>query len=177
MQKPTSKVEASRFWVCNCSGGMISVSYEERAKSIGITIPQAATPVGAYQLAVQGGMLLFTAGQGPMREGVPVFKGKVGRDLTVEDAYEAAKLAALNCLAAAKSFLGTLDRIERVVKVNGYVNSAPGFTEQAKVMNGASDLLVQIFGEKGRHARTSIGVSELPLNIAVEVDLVLACRP
>jgi enamine deaminase RidA (YjgF/YER057c/UK114 family) len=112
-----------------------------------------------------------------VKDGALVFKGKVGRDLTVEDAYEAAKLAALNCLAAARSVLGTLDKIERVVKVNGYVNSAPGFTDQAKVMNGASDLLVQLFGEKGRHARTSVGVSELPQNIAVEVDLVLACTP
>jgi len=126
------------------------LSYEERAKSIGIKIPQPATPVGAYLLAVQGGTLLFTAGQGPVRDGVSIFNGKVGRDLTVEDAYEAAKLAALNCLAAARSILGTLDRIERVVKVNGYVNSAPGFTDQAKVMNGASDLLAQLFGEKGR---------------------------
>jgi len=151
------------------------LSYEEHAKSIGIKIPTAATPVGAYLLAVQSGTLLFTAGQGPVKDGVPVFRGKVGRDITVEDAYEAAKLSALNCLAAAKSILGTLDRIERVVKVNGYVNSASGFTDQAKVMNGASDILVQIFGEKGRHARTSVGVSELPQNIAVEVDLVLAC--
>jgi len=153
------------------------LSYEEHAKSIGVTIPQPASPVGAYVPSVRGGTLLFTAGQGPMKEGVPVFKGKVGWDLTVEQGYEAAKLATLNCLAAAKSVLGTLDQIERVVKVAGYVNSAPGFTEQAKVMNGASDLLGQIFGEKGRHARTSVGVSELPLNIAVEVELVLACRP
>ena len=153
------------------------MSYEERAKSIGITLPKAATPLGAYLLAVQGGQLLFTAGQGPVKDGVPVFKGKVGQDLTVEDAYEAAKLAALNCLAAAKSVLGTLDRVERVVKVDGYVNSAPGFTDQPKVMNGASDLLAKIFGEKGRHTRTSVGVSELPLNIPVELDLVLACTP
>jgi enamine deaminase RidA (YjgF/YER057c/UK114 family) len=151
------------------------LSYEEHAKSIGIDIPQAATPVGAYVLAVHSGTMLYTAGQGPMKDGVPLFKGKVGRDVKLEDAYEAAKLAALNCLAAAKSVLGTLDRIDRVVKVNGYINSAPGFTDQAKVMNGASDLLVQIFGEKGRHARTSVGVSELPLDIAVEVDIVLAC--
>ncbi len=152
------------------------MSYEERVKSIGVTIPQAATPVGAYVLAAQRGGLLFTAGQGPMREGVSKFNGKVGRDLTVEQAYEAARLATLNCLAAAKSVLGTLDRIERVVKVNGYVNSAPGFTDQAKVMNGASELLVQIFGENGRHARTSVGVGELPLNIAVEVEVIFACR-
>jgi len=152
------------------------LSYEEHAKTIGIKIPPAATPVGAYLLAVQSGTLLFTAGQGPVKDGVPVFRGKVGRDITVEEAYEAAKLSALNCLAAAKSLLGTLDRIERVVKVNGYVNSASGFTEQAKVMNGASDILAKIFGEKGRHARTSVGVSELPQNIAVEVDLVLACK-
>jgi len=153
------------------------LSYEERAKSIGITIPQAATPLGAYVLAVQSGALLFTAGQGPVQDGVLVFKGKVGRDLTLEQGYEAAKLSTVNCLAAAKSFLGTLDRIECVVKVNGYVNSAPGFTDQAKVMNGASDLLVQIFGEQGRHARTSVGVSDLPLNIPVEVELVVSCKP
>jgi enamine deaminase RidA (YjgF/YER057c/UK114 family) len=151
------------------------LSYEERAKSIGITIPKAATPVGSYVPAVQTGQLIFVAGQGSMREDGPAFKGKVGQDLTVNDGYEAAKLAALNCLAAAKSVLGTLDRVEGVVKVNGYVNSAPGFTDQAKVMNGASDVLVKIFGEKGRHARTSVGVSDLPLNIAVEVEIVLAC--
>jgi len=153
------------------------LSYEERAKSLGIKIPEPATPVGAYVLAVQGGTLVFTAGQGPMKGGAPAFKGKVGQDLSVEEAYEAAKLAALNCLAAAKSVLGTIDRVERVVKVNGYVNSAPGFTDQPKVMNGASDLLVQIFGEKGRHARTSVGVNELPMNITVEVELILACKP
>lgn len=153
------------------------MSYEERAKSMGITIPKAATPVGAYLLAVQSGTLIFTAGQGPVKDGVPAYKGKIGRDLTVEDGYEAAKLATLNCLAAAKSVLGTLDRVERVVKVNGYVNSAPGFTDQPKVMNGASDVLAQIFGENGRHARTSVGVNELPMNIAVEVELVLACKP
>jgi enamine deaminase RidA (YjgF/YER057c/UK114 family) len=128
-------------------------------------------------LAVPSGTLLFTAGQGPVRDGVMISKGKVGKDITVEEAYEAAKLSALNCLAAAKSVLGSLNRVERVVKVNGYVNSAPGFTEQAKVMNGASDLLVQIFGENGRHARTSVGVAELPQNISVEVDLVLSCNP
>lgn len=152
------------------------MSFEERARSLGIVIPQAATPVGAYVLAAQSGALLFTAGQGPVKGGVPVSKGKVGRDVTVDQAYEAAKLAGLNCLAAAKSLLGSLDRVERVIKVNGYVNSAPGFTDQAKVMNGVSDLMVQIFGEKGRHARTSVGVSELPLNITIEVDLVLACE-
>jgi len=154
---------------------MLSLSYEERAKSIGITIPKAATPAGSYVPAVQTGQLIFVAGQGSMRQDGPAFKGKVGQDLTVNDGYEAAKLAALNCLAAAKSVLGTLDRVDRVVKVNGYVNSAPGFTHQAKVMNGASDVLVKIFGEIGRHARTSVDVSDLPLNIAVEVEVVLAC--
>ena len=152
------------------------MSHEERAKSLGIVIPKAATPLGAYVLAAQSGTLLLTAGQGPVRDGVVVSKGKVGKDITVEEAYEAAKLSALNCLAAAKSVLGSIDRVERVVKVNGYVNSAPGFVEQAKVMNGASDLLVQVFGESGRHARTSVGVAELPLNISVEVDLVLSCK-
>jgi len=153
------------------------LSFEERAKSLGIIVPTAATPIGAYVLAVQSGFLLFTAGQGPVKDGVVVFRGKVGRDVTVEEGYEAAKLCALNCLAAAKSVLGSLDRVERVVKVNGFVNSASGFNEQAKVMNGASDLLAQVFGEKGRHARTSVGVAELPRDVSVEVDLVLACKP
>ena len=153
------------------------MSFEERARSLGISIPAAASPIGAYVLAVQSGFLLFTAGQGPVKDGVVVSRGKVGRDLTVEEGYEAAKLCALNCLAAAKSALGNLDRVERVVKVNGFVNSASGFTEQAKVMNGASDLLAQVFGEKGRHARTSVGVAELPMDISVEVDLVLAYKP
>jgi enamine deaminase RidA (YjgF/YER057c/UK114 family) len=156
---------------------MVTLSYEEHARSLGILVPKPATPVGAYLLAVRDGRLLFTAGQGPVKDGTVMFKGKVGRDLTVEQGYEAAKLAALNCLAAAKSILGNLDAVERVIKVNGYVNSAPGFTDQPKVMNGASDLLAQIFGEKGRHARTSVGVNELPQDISVEVEMVLACRP
>ena len=112
-----------------------------------------------------------------MRDGVVVSQGKVGRDITVDEGYEAAKLCALNCLAAVKSVLGSLDIVERVVKVNGFVNSAPSFADQARVMNGASDLLAQVFGEKGRHARASVGVTELPMNISVEVDLVLACKP
>ena len=153
------------------------LSFEERAKSLGITIPAGAGPIGAYLLAVQSGFLLFTAGQGPVKDGVVVSRGKVGRDLTVGEGYEAARLCALNCLAAAKSVLGSLDRVERVVKVNGFVNSSLGFVEQAKVMNGASDLLVQIFGEKGRHARTSVGVAELPMDISVEVDVIMSCKP
>lgn len=91
--------------------------------------------------------------------------------------YEAAKLCALNCLAAVKSVLGSLDIVERVVKVNGFVNSAPGFADQAGVINGASYILTEVFGDKGRHARTSVGVAELPMNISVEIDLVLACKP
>lgn len=149
------------------------VAIEEKLKELGITIPEPAKPVAAYVPAVVSGNLVYTAGQIPLKDGQLAFKGKVGQDLTLEQGYEAAKVCTLNCLAAIKGVLGSLDRVKRIVKVTGFVNSAPGFTDQPKVVNGASELLVQVFGEQGKHARSAVGVAELPLNAAVEVEMIV----
>lgn len=150
------------------------MSIEARLAALGLALPEAPRPVAAYVPAVTAGGFLYTAGQIPFQEGQVVYKGKVGADLTPEEGAAAARLCALNGLAAARAELGTLDRVRRVVKVTGYVNSAPGFTGQPAVLNGASELLVQVFGEAGRHARAAVGVSDLPLDAAVEVEMILA---
>lgn len=150
------------------------MSIEARLAALGLTLPEAPRPVAAYVPAVVVGGFLYTAGQIPFREGQVAYRGKVGAGLTPEEGAAAARLCALNALAAARAELGTLDRVRRVVKVTGYVNSAPGFTGQPGVLNGASELLVQVFGEAGRHARAAVGVSDLPLDAAVEVEMILA---
>jgi enamine deaminase RidA (YjgF/YER057c/UK114 family) len=150
------------------------MSYEEQLKEIGIELPQAPKPVATYIPAVRAGNLLFLSGVLPMQNGQLVYSGKLGRDLTVEQGMQAAKTAVLNALAIAKQELGTLDRITRVVKVVGHVASAEGFTDQPQVLNGASDLLVEIFGDAGRHARVAIGAAELPRRAAVEIEVILA---
>ena len=150
------------------------MSYEDRLKQLGIELPQAPTPVATYVPAVRAGELLFLSGVLPMQNGQLTFTGKLGRELTVQQGMEAAKVAILNALAIAKQELGTLDRIARVVKVVGHVASAEGFTDQPQVLNGASDVLVQIFGEAGRHARVAIGAAELPRRAAVEIEVILA---
>ncbi len=150
------------------------MSYEMKLKEMGLHLPQAPKPVATYVPAVKVGELLFLSGVLPMKEGQLAFKGKVGRDLTVDQAVEAARISLLNALAIAKQELGTLDRIVRVVKVVGHVASADGFTEQPQVLNGASDLLVAVFGEAGRHARAAVGAAELPRGAAVEIELILA---
>lgn len=151
-------------------------SVEEKLKRLGITLPDAPVPVAAYVPAVRCGNLLFTSGQLPFDRGEVVYRGKVGGAVSEADGYQAARLAALNCLAVARSVLGSLDAVARVVRVTGYVNSAPGFTGQPRVVNGASELLAEVFGEAGRHARASVGCNELPLDAAVEVDMILEVR-
>ncbi|HEY8394314.1 MAG TPA: RidA family protein [Thermaerobacter sp.] len=148
------------------------MSVEERLAELGLTLPEVAKPVAAYVPGVLEDGWLYVSGQLPLREGKLAYQGKVGADVTPEQAYEAARLCALNILAVARSLAGSLDRIRRVVKVVGFVNSAPGFTGQPQVVNGASELLGQVFGEAGRHARSAVGVSELPLNAAVEVEAI-----
>jgi len=150
------------------------MSYEDRLKQLGFKLPQAPKPVATYVPAVRAGELLFLSGVLPMQNGQLAFTGKLGRELTVEQGMEAARIAILNALAIAKQELGTLDRIARVVKVVGHVASAEGFTDQPQVLNGASDLLVEIFGEAGRHARVAIGAAELPRRAAVEIEVILA---
>jgi enamine deaminase RidA (YjgF/YER057c/UK114 family) len=149
------------------------MTFEEKLTSLGLALPEAPKPVATYVPAVQTGNLLFLSGVLPMRNGQLAFTGKLGRDLTVPEGIEAAKVAILNALAIAKQELGSLDRITRVVKVVGHVASADGFAEQPQVLNGASDLLVAIFGDAGRHARVATGAAELPRG-AAEIEVILA---
>ncbi|HTL60146.1 MAG TPA: RidA family protein [Nitrospira sp.] len=150
------------------------MGYEDTLKSLGLELPEPPKPVATYVPAVRAGNLLFLSGVLPMHNGQLAYAGKLGRDFTVSQGAEAAKIAVLNALAIAKQEIGSLDRITRVVKVVGHVASAEGFTDQPQVLNGASDLLVAIFGEAGRHARVATGAAELPRRAAVEIEVILA---
>ena len=145
---------------------------EETLASLGIKLPTPPAPAGSYVPVVVSGNLAFVAGQIPTEAGQVKFKGKLGRDVSIETGQQAARLCTINALAQLKSSLGSLERIKRFVKVTGFVNCEPSFVDQPKVVNGASDLLVQIFGEKGKHARAAVGVSSLPLDSAVEVEFI-----
>ncbi|MCL4441728.1 MAG: RidA family protein [Firmicutes bacterium] len=150
--------------------------FEDKLKEKGIDLPPVARPVAAYVPAVLVDKYVYTSGQIPFVEGELKYKGRVGGDLSDKEGYAAARICALNCLSAVRSVAGSLDNIERIVKVTGFVNSAQGFSGQPGVINGASELLGQVFGEAGRHARSAVGVSELPLNAAVEVEMVVKLR-
>ena len=149
---------------------------EKKMKSLGLELPEVPKPVASYVPAVRSGNQVFTSGQIPFVKGELKCRGRVGEDLSVEEGYECSRIAALNCLAAIQSVIGDLDRIEQVVRVTGFVNSAPGFDGQPRVLNGASDLLVEIFGEKGRHSRLAIGTNELPLGASVEIDMIVEVK-
>ena len=145
---------------------------EDTLAQMGLSLPQPGPPAGNYVGAVQVGNVLFVSGHGPRHEGV-YMTGKVGRDLTTDQAYAAARVVMLNCLASVKQALGDLDRVKRVVKLLGMVNCTADFTEHPQVINGASDLLVALYGEAGRHARSAVGMQQLPMNIPVEVEMIL----
>ena len=152
------------------------MSIQEKISALGLSLPKAASPVAAYVPAVKSGNLVFTAGQLPVVDGKLIKEGKVGSDVSAEDAKELAQLCALNALAAI-SLVAELDQIERVVRVGGFVNCAPGFIAIPGVVNGASELLIKIFGDvNGKHARTAVGVAELPLNAPVEIEMVLQLK-
>jgi enamine deaminase RidA (YjgF/YER057c/UK114 family) len=153
------------------------LSIEKRLKELGLALPAAPRPVANYVPAVRAGELLFTSGVLPMKEGKLVFEGKLGKELTVEQGQEAAKLALLNALAVVNLEMGNLDSVVRIIRLTGHVASAPGFTLQPAVLNGASDLLVAIFGEAGRHTRAALGAAELPLNSPIELELIVQVRP
>lgn len=148
-------------------------SIEQKVKEMGLNIPEAPKPVAAYIPGVKAGEFIYTSGQIPLVNGELKYKGKVGAEVSEADAYEAAKICALNCLGVVKSLIGDLDKVERIVKVVGFVNSADGFNMQPKVINGASELLGKIFGEKGAHARSAVGVNELPLDATCEVEIIV----
>ena len=148
---------------------------EEKLSQMGLTLPEPPSAVGNYVGAVQVGNVLFVSGHGPPRQGEsPMPSGKVGRDLSTAQAYDVAKSVMLNCLASIKRELGELDRVKRIVKVLGMVNCTEDFTEQPQVINGASDLLVELYGAAGRHARSAVGMQQLPMNIPVEIELIVA---
>lgn len=152
---------------------LIAQDAETRLKEKGITLPEPQKPVANYVNAVRVGNLLFLAGKGPTKPDGSNITGKVGKDLTIEQGYEAARLTAINHLAVLKAELGSLNKVKRIVKVLGMVNCTDDFKDQPKVINGYSDLMVEIFGEKGKHARSAVGMYALPLNIAVEVEVVV----
>jgi enamine deaminase RidA (YjgF/YER057c/UK114 family) len=144
-----------------------------RLQELGIVLPKPAPPQGAYVPWVRSGTLLFISGQIPLGPQGSAYVGMVGRDINLEDANRAARLAAINVVAQAAAALeDDLDRVKRVVKVTGFVNAAPGFTQHPEVVNGASDLFAEIFGEAGRHARAAVGASSLPRNVAVEIEAI-----
>ncbi|MPM22589.1 hypothetical protein SDC9_69046 [bioreactor metagenome] len=148
---------------------------EEKLKEMGIVIPEAAKPVAAYVPGVLENGYVYTSGQLPSVSGV-VRKGKLGDNLTVEEGYEAAKICAINCLAVVKSLVGDLDKVERIFKVVGFVNSTPDCESQPKVINGASELLGKIFDEAGAHARSAVGVASLPLGACCEVEMIVKIK-
>jgi enamine deaminase RidA (YjgF/YER057c/UK114 family) len=149
------------------------MSAEDKARELGLNLGTPNAPVGSYVPTVQTGNLLYVSGQIPTREDGTRPVGKLGDDVSVEEGYEAARLCAVALLAQVKAALGSLDRVARVVKVNGYVNATPDFVQPPAVVNGASDLLVAVFGDAGKHARAAVGVAALPAGVPVEVEMVV----
>ena len=146
---------------------------EDRLKELGIEIPTPPSPAGSYIPVVTTGNLAFVSGQIPMKEGKVVFEGKVPENQSVDSARDAAKICIINGLAQLKTNLGSLDKITKFVRISGFVNSNPNFAEQPKVINAASDLLVEIFGDMAKHSRIAVGVANLPLNSTVEIDMIV----
>lgn len=150
---------------------------ESNLKDLGITLPTPSAPVANYVNAVRTGNLIFLAGKGPLKSDGEYILGKLGGDLSIEEGYEAARVTGINQLAVLKAELGNLNKVKRIVKVTGMVNAVPEFTDQPKVINGYSDLMVAIFGDKGKHARAAVGMGSLPNNIAVEVEMIVEVYP
>ncbi len=149
------------------------MSIEAKLTEMGITLPSPPKPVGAYIPVTQTGNLCYVSGQIPISEGVLVYAGSVPGDLTVEDAIMAARICAINILGQLNGYLGSLDRIKKVVRINGFIQSSPGFHDQASVLNGASDFLAEVLGDAGVHTRTAYGVLALPVNATVEIDAIV----
>lgn len=150
--------------------------FEAKLKELGIEIPEAPKPLAAYIPAIKTGNLVFTAGQLPLKKGKLVSEGKLGKALSVEEGTKAAEQSAINCLSVVKAICGSLDNIEQIVKLTVFVNSSDDFTAQPAVANGASELMVKIFGEAGKHARSAVGVSQLPMNAPVEVEMIVKLK-
>ncbi|HOJ37186.1 MAG TPA: RidA family protein [Ignavibacteriales bacterium] len=150
--------------------------FEAKLKEMGIVIPEAPKPLAAYVPAVQVDKFVYTSGQLPIVDGQLKFKGKLGKDITEDEAKQAAKICAINCLSVVKSLIGSLDNIERIVKVVVFVNSSEEFTAQPAIANGASEFFVEVFGDAGKHARSAVGVSQLPLGAPVEIEIIVKLK-
>jgi enamine deaminase RidA (YjgF/YER057c/UK114 family) len=149
---------------------------EDRLKSLGMVLPEVPAPLAAYIPAKKTGQVIFTAGQLPLLNGELICKGLLGQDVDVEQAYQAARICTLNALAAIKGVVKDLDQVVQVIRVVGYVASTSNFTQQPAIVNGASELLLEIFGEVGKHARSAVGVASLPLNASVEIELTVEVK-
>lgn len=149
---------------------------EKRLSELGIEIKEAVAPLANYVSVQQSGDLLFLSGAGPLRDGKPTMTGCLGGGVTIEQGYAAAREGAVNLLCALKGYLGDLDRVEQIVKLLGFVNCTPDFGQQPAVINGASDLFVEVFGDKGRHARSAVGTCALPMGIPVEIELIVRVK-
>ena len=149
------------------------MSAEKKLRDLGIELPQAPKPLANYVPAVRAGSLLFVSGHGPYNDGKTVTSGKLGKELTIDQGYQTARNVALNCLASIKATIGDLDKVKRVIKLLGMVNCTEDFKDQPKVMNGASDLLAQVFGDAGKHARSAVGMQALPNGIPVEIEMIV----
>lgn len=145
------------------------MSVHETLARLGITLPHPPAPVGAYVPWVQTGKLIMTSGQLPWKEGTMMWPGRLGEQVTVEQGYQAARLAAVNALAQIQAACGDLERVRRILRLEGYVHCAPGFRDHPKVLDGASDLMLEVFGERGRHARIALGIADMPLNAAIQL--------
>ncbi len=152
------------------------MSAEARLSELGLALPEVPTPMASYVTFVQTGSVAYTSGHGPLRTDGSWVTGQVGTELTVDEGTEAARLTGLGLLATLRHHLGSLDRVARVVKVLGMVNTAPGFTRHPEVINGCSDLFLDVFGDTGRHARSAVGVASLPMNIPVEIEAIVEVR-
>ena len=153
------------------------MSHEQRLAELGLTLPEPAAPVASYVPTVEHGGIIYVSGQISFAEDGSLITGRLGEDVDLDGGIAAARRCGVMLLAQLKKALGSLDRVERVIKLGVFVNSAPGFTDQPKVANGASDLMSEVFGEVGRHSRSAVGVAALPLGVAVEVDAIVAVRP
>ena len=149
------------------------MTIEEKLKELGIELKTPPSPVANYIPVQQTGNLIYLSGQGPRNESGDFISGKVGSDITAEEAYELARNTAINLVSAMKSYLGSLDKVKKIVKVFGMVNSTSDFTDHPKVINGCSDFFVEVFGDKGRHARSAVGMGSLPNNMAVEIEIIV----
>lgn len=154
------------------NGKLDNIMINEKLAELGITIPEAPTPLAAYVPGMIVGSFLYTSGQVALKDGAIAYKGQVGGALSEEEGIAAARVCAINCLAVAKKLLGDLEKIDRIVKLTVFVNCVPGYANEPKIANGASELLVELLGDNGKHTRSAVGVSGLPLDSAVEIEMI-----